>query len=152
MSSSQLSSLPNSKSPHDLSTSSTSSIGILSRLNVLNPQLSDRTDLSVKLVSAGGTSSSMLSPPSTAIDDKMKSTFRDLQVPGPMVCDELEGELQVPEVSASDRASWWGDSEKHAARPWYNPPKKKKTVPSEQIEALQSTRKVSHYYLVILLN
>lgn len=61
----------------------------------------------------------------------------------------------------SDWASWWGDSEKHAARPWYNPPKKKKTVPSEQTEALQSTRKVSNslscvqivnlnYYLMIL--
>ena len=53
-------------------------------------------------------------------------------------------ELRVPEDSDRlSRASWWGDSEKHAARPWYNPPKKKKTVPSEQSEALQSTRKVS---------
>jgi hypothetical protein len=52
-----------------------------------------------------------------------------------------EGELRV--LDDSDRASWWGDSKKHAARPWYNPPKKKKTVPSEQTEALQGTRKVS---------
>ena len=55
----------------------------------------------------------------------------------------------------SDQVSWWGDSERHAARPWYNPPKKKKTVPSEQIEALQSTRKVSntcYQFELLLLN
>lgn len=60
-----------------------------------------------------------------------------------------EGELKVPEDD-SDRASWWGDSEKHAVRPWYNPPKKKKTVPSEQTEALQSTRKVSNVVIVFV--
>ena len=59
-----------------------------------------------------------------------------------MVSDE--GDLRVPlaEDSESDHLSWWGDSDKHTARPWYDPPKKKKTVPSEQTEALQSTRKV----------
>lgn len=39
---------------------------------------------------------------------------------------------------------------KNTARPWYNPPKKKKTVPSEQTEALQNTRKVSNYIQVIV--
>lgn len=54
-----------------------------------------------------------------------------------------EGGLRGPEDSGFDHLSWWGDSEKRTARPWYNPPKKKKTVPSEQTEALESTRKVS---------
>ena len=68
-----------------------------------------------------------------------------------MVCDE--GELGVPEDSDNlSKASWWGDSEKREARPWYNPPKKKKTVPAEQTEALQSTRKVSNIKIFFVVN
>ena len=137
MSSPQLSSSADSKPP---SRSSIPSTGILSKLN---PQLSDRIDVSVKVVSAGGTSSSMPSSPTNIFDSKMTSSFGDLskspQAGPSMVFDE--GELGVPEDS--DLLSWWGDSEEHTVRPWYNPPKKKKTVPSEQTEALQSTRKVS---------
>ena len=149
----QLSSSPDSK-PSPIS--SASSIGILS--STLNPQLSasDRTDFSVKVISAGATSSSMPSSPTNRFDSNMTvmtwltSSFSDLsrspQAGSSMVRDE--GELRVPEVS--DHLSWWGGSEKHTARPWYNPPKKKKTVPSEQSEALQNTRKVSNCYCIII--
>ena len=138
MFSTQLSSSPNSKPPPSSSISSASSIGILSTSNL---QLSDPSDVSVKITSAGGTLCSLPSSPSNAFNDNMKSTFSDLSRSHgpPMVYDE--GELPVPEDS--DHLSWWGDSEEHAARPWYDPPRKKKTIPSEQTEALQSTRKVS---------
>lgn len=105
-------------------------------------QLSDHTDItdhpsqSVKLISPDGTSSSISSPPLNVFDDSVKSMFKDLsRSPGPQMA------YDVVEDHPS-KASWWGD-EKHVARPWHNEPKKKKTVPSEQTEALQSTRRVS---------
>lgn len=84
----------------------------------------------------------MPSSPTNAFDSKITSSFSELSKSpqaGPSMV--FKEELRVPEDS--DHLSWWADSEEHTARPWYNPPKKKKTVPSEQTEALQSTRKVS---------
>jgi hypothetical protein len=151
MSSHQLSSSPDPKPPPG-SSISTSRVGIPSALN-LNHQLSDRTDVSVKVMSAGGTLSSMPSSPSNYFESNVKSSFSDLckspQAGQSMVCDE--GERR--KLEDSDHLSWWGNSEKFTDRLWYNPPKKKKTVPSEQTEALQSTRKVScqfnYYYLIL---
>ena len=135
----------NSKSPPGSSTSSTPKTGKL--LSILNPQLlSDPPDLSVKVISAGGTSCFTPASPPASFEVNMKSKVRDRSRSPGLPSDE--GELGVSEDS--DRASWWGDSEKHVARPWYNPPKKKKTVPSEQIEALQSTRKVSITVKIVL--
>ena len=104
-------------------------------------QLTDPGHQFVNVISPDGTSSSLPSSPTNAFDDGMKSTFRDLSR---SIGSQMKGgELRVEDSDHSSNASWWGDSEKHVARPWHNLPKKKKTVPSEQIEALQSTRKVS---------
>jgi abelson tyrosine-protein kinase 1 len=110
-------------------------------------QLSDHIDItdhpsleSVKVTSPNGTLFSIPSPPLNAFDGSVKSMFRDLsRSSGPQMA------YDVGEDHPS-KASWWGD-EKHVARPWHNSPKKKKTVPSEQTEALQSTRRVSNIFL-----
>ncbi|KAF9462807.1 hypothetical protein BDZ94DRAFT_697448 [Collybia nuda] len=40
-------------------------------------------------------------------------------------------------------SSWWGGGSDLIPRPWRDPPKKKKTVPSEQTEGWVNTREVS---------
>ncbi|KAF8805001.1 hypothetical protein BYT27DRAFT_7193708 [Phlegmacium glaucopus] len=98
---------------------------------------SDLTDQPTVKVTSHGTPSSL--PSSSTFNDGMVSTFRDRS--------RSPARVQQIEPEASDQSdhplatSWWGVGEKHVARPWHDTPKKKATVPSEQIEALQSTRK-----------
>jgi hypothetical protein len=68
----------------------------------------------------------------------MISTFRDRsRSPAPRVARD-EGDLRPEEASDHPlRTSWRGEK-----RPWRDP--KKNILPSEQTEALQSTRKVSN--------
>lgn len=81
-----------------------------------------------------GTSSSL--PSSSAFDDSMRSTFKNrARSPIP----RHEAELQPEDPDHRLRESWWG--EKHVTKPWHDLVKK---VPSEQTEALESTRKVSN--------
>lgn len=70
----------------------------------------------------------------------MISTFRDRsRSPGPRVGRE-KGDLR-PEASDHPLStSWWGEE---------RPRREKKRVPSEQAEALQSTRKVSNNVLQV---
>lgn len=113
-------------------------------------QLSDPIDHPsqfVKVTSPDGTSSSMPSSLSNPFDDNMKSTFRDLsKSPQPRMAYD-QGKLLVEDSDHSSIISWWGDSEKHVPRPWHNSPKRKKTVPLEQTEALQTTRRVSNHII-----
>jgi hypothetical protein len=87
----------------------------------------------VRVTSTGVEEKSSSLPSSNDFDDRMISTFRNRsRSPGrSVVRDERELRPQTSDHPLSH--SWWGE-EKHVVRP-------KKT---EQSEALQSTRKVSH--------
>lgn len=82
---------------------------------------------------------------STAFSDGMTSTFRE-RSRSPLSSERLaRNEKELPSENADHplTTSWWG-TELHVARPWHDPPNRKKTVPPEQTQALQNTQKVSN--------
>ena len=77
-------------------------------------------------------------PSMNDFNDRMISTFRNRsRSPGPSIFRDEHQQKSDHPLSTS----WWGE-EKHLARP-----SKKKTVPSEQTEALHSTRNVSNSFI-----
>ena len=75
--------------------------------------------------------------------ESIKSTFRERSRSPARGSSDLGG-LEAVEPDESQMASsWW--AEKHVARPWQDIPKRKRTVPPEHREALDSTRKVTDH-------
>ncbi|KAF8147822.1 hypothetical protein B0H34DRAFT_738281 [Crassisporium funariophilum] len=93
----------------------------------------------VHVTSAHGDASALSLP--DAFKEGMNSTFRDRsRSPARGSNDQImrrPGSSVNPAKSMT--SSWWGEG--HVSRPWHDSPRRKKTVPPEQIEALESTRK-----------
>ncbi|PPR04893.1 hypothetical protein CVT26_012713 [Gymnopilus dilepis] len=93
--------------------------------------------LSMTLTHTHGETSSILLPD---IDSsEIKSTFRERSL-SPARKGDSGDHLATANEGSNPKlsTSWWG--EKHVAQPWRDPPKKKRSLPPEQVVALEETR------------
>jgi hypothetical protein len=99
------------------------------------------TDHPIVRVTSTDLNTTSFLPSSNDLNDGIISTFRDRsRSPRPHATRDKE-ELQSETFDHPLSTSWWGEGN-HMAKPWRDP--KKKRMPSEQTEALQTTRKVSN--------